>query len=589
MKPLVVVIACLAPLAPPAQAQSTERVSISTSGAQGDDDSFRCSVSADGRYVAFDSWATTLVPGDTNGWQDVFVRDRLTGQTICVSVDPSGAPGDFYSQWPSISADGRYVAFSSSATNLVAGDTNGCEDVFVRDLQNGTTVRASVDSNGVQGTNFSNEPSLSADGSRVAFSSFAPNLVPGDTNMWIDVFVHDFANGQTQRASVSSSGAQADSQSRFPALSADGTHVVFGSDATNLVGGDSNLVRDAFVRDLAAGTTVLVSLATNGAQANQATDYTVSLSADGRFVAFASAASNLVAGDLPFTSDVFVRDMWTGETRCASLDGAGIPVGQSLGPSLSADGRWLAFASGASNLVAGDTNGTSDVFLRDQLLGATRLLSVDGAGNQGNAASSVAIALSPDGSVAAFDSEATNLVAGDTNAFMDVFVRVPGTLTVTAFCFGDGTQASPCPCGNDGSAGRGCDNSAATGGALLALTAIADPDSASLTASALGSSSLAIFLQGDALLGPAVAFGDGLRCAGGTLKRLYAKNPQGGSVHAPQPGDLPLGVRSAQLGDALATGSTRIYQAWYRDSAASFCPAPAGDLFNASNAVRVDW
>ena len=240
-------------------------------------------------------------------------------------------------------------------------------------------------------------------------------------------------------------------------------------------------------------------------------------------------------------------------------------------------------------LVAGDSNGTSDVFLLDRLVGVKTLLSVDSAGNQGNGPSSVAIALSADGTVVAFDSDATNLVPGDTNALMDVFVRVPGSLAATALCFGDGTQASPCPCGNNGSAGRGCDNSGATGGARLALTGVADPDSVTLIASSLGSSSLAIFMQGDALLGPGIPFGDGLRCAGGTLKRLYAKSPLGGTVQAPQPGDLPLGVRSAQLGDPLATGSNRIYQTWYRDSVASFCPAPAGDLFNASNALSVDW
>src|SRR5262245_55000678 len=150
MKPLPRVLASVALLAAIGHAQSTTRVSIATSGTQGDDESFRSSISADGRYVAFDSWATTLVPGDVNGYIDVFLRDRLTGQTVCVSVDAFGAPANFYSESPSISADGRYVAFSSGATNLVPGDTNGVDDVFVRDLWNGTTVRASVDSSGVQ-------------------------------------------------------------------------------------------------------------------------------------------------------------------------------------------------------------------------------------------------------------------------------------------------------------------------------------------------------------------------------------------------------------------------------------------------------
>ena len=185
----LVVLALAGPLA----GQVTERVSVHSLGAEGNDHSIYPSVSADGRYVAFHSLATNLVPGDTNGVQDVFVRDRQSGTTERVSVDSLGAQGNSLSEFPSISADGRYVAFHSWASNLVPGDTNGWGDVFVRDCQSGTTERVSVDSLGAEGnyTSGFSRPSISPDGCCVAFESAASNLVTGDTNGEEDVFVRD--------------------------------------------------------------------------------------------------------------------------------------------------------------------------------------------------------------------------------------------------------------------------------------------------------------------------------------------------------------------------------------------------------------
>jgi Tol biopolymer transport system component len=249
-----VFLACLIALGPPARAGTTERVSVSSSGEEGNAQSGLPCVSADGRFVAFHSGATNLVPGDTNGWADVFVHDRLTGTTDRVSVSSSGeqanwTPYALSSKFPSISSDGRFVAFSSFATNLVPGDTNGREDVFVHDRLTGVTERVSVSSSGQQGNADSLTSSISADGRFVAFCSLANNLLPGDTNGCGDIFVHDRLTGATERVSVSSSGEPGNGGSYDPCISQDGRFVAFDSWSSNLVPGDTNGFEDVFVRD----------------------------------------------------------------------------------------------------------------------------------------------------------------------------------------------------------------------------------------------------------------------------------------------------------------------------------------------------
>ncbi len=230
-----------------ALAQGTWRVSADSSGVDGNGGSYEPSISGDGRFVAFWSPATNLVPGDTNSKEDVFVHDRQSGTTTRVSVDSLGVQGNGASLFPSISGDGRFVAFQSRATNLVPGDTNGWSDVFVHDRQTGTTTRVSVDSSGVQGNLDSSFPSISGDGRFVAFYSFANNLVSGDTNGRADVLVHDRQSGTTTRVSIDSSGIQGKSLSEHPSISGDGRFVAFESAATNLVPGDTNAKRDVFV------------------------------------------------------------------------------------------------------------------------------------------------------------------------------------------------------------------------------------------------------------------------------------------------------------------------------------------------------
>jgi Tol biopolymer transport system component len=260
----------LLPIQPPASGQETERVSVDSSGseANGDDYAWGGGISGNGRWVVFGGYASNLVANDTNALRDVFVRDREAGTTERVSVDSSGGQANDFS-WNfefAISADGRCVAFVSYASNLVQGDTNQDEDVFVHDRATGITERVSVDSSGGQangGNRYvpgSSQPSISADGQIVAFTSFADNLVPGDANGVSDVFVHDRSSGVTERVSVDSSGAEANGASDGPAISANGRFVAFTSAADDLVAGDTNQTYDVFVHDRATGTTERVSV-----------------------------------------------------------------------------------------------------------------------------------------------------------------------------------------------------------------------------------------------------------------------------------------------------------------------------------------
>src|SRR4028119_1991642 len=288
-------------------------VSVDSAGNQGNSFSYSPSISADGRFVAFSSLASNLVPGDTNNYHDIFVRDTLTNTTTRVSVDSAGNQGNSnnfsnFSSTPSISADGRFVAFPSNSSNLVPGDTNNNNDIFVRDRLTNTTTRVSVDSAGNQGngnnfTNFVSTPSISADGRFVAFSSNASNLVPGDTTNNNDIFVRDRLTNTTTLVSVDSAGNQGNTDSNNPSISADGRFVAFSSDASNIVPGDTNNNNDIFVRDRLTNTTTRVSVDSAG---NQANTYSTSpsISADGRFVAFASNSSNLVPGDTNNTYDM---------------------------------------------------------------------------------------------------------------------------------------------------------------------------------------------------------------------------------------------------------------------------------------------
>jgi Tol biopolymer transport system component len=390
------------------------RPSVATGGAQADGDSLFPQISAGGRRVAFASRATDLVPGDANGVEDVFVRDRETQTTVLVSVGAGGAPANGGSNNPSISGDGRYVAFRSEASNLVAGDANGAPDVFVRDLERGTTELVSVATGGARGNDYSQGPRVSADGRFVAFESGATNLVSGDTNGEQDVFVRDRRTGRTARVSVSPGGGQFRASATLTAASPNGRYVGFSLSPPGRPW-------EAFVRDRRTGRTARLSVGAGGARADGDV-FVGGISSDGRFVSLTSTATNLVRGDTNGEQDVFVRDRRTGRTARVSVGAGGAQANGGSGlASLSADGRFVAFDSNATNLVRGDTNGAPDVFVRDRRTGRTTRASVARSGAQADRGGQTP-ALSPDGRFVAFHSDATNLVRGDTNGVFDVFV-----------------------------------------------------------------------------------------------------------------------------------------------------------------------
>jgi len=346
---------------------SIVRASVTSAGLESNGTNEYPHLSGDGRYVAFESTADNLVPGDTNQSRDVFVRDLVAGTIERVSIDSSGLESAGNSFKPRISDDGRWVVFESVSSHLVPGDENGWTDVFVRDRQAGTTVRASVNSSGREGNHVSMHPRISADGRYVLFASKADNLVSDDTNFTWDVFLRDLQTGQTTRVSVGSGGVEGNRQSYGSSISDDGRYVAFDSYATNLVPGDSNDQEDCFVHDRLTAATTRVSVDSAGGQAR--TDSRApELSADGRLVVFQSEAKDLVPVPSGKSWAVYLHDRETGVTTLESVSSSGV-TGQrdSRDASMSADGRYLTFMSSGNVLVPDDLNGLIDVFARDRL------------------------------------------------------------------------------------------------------------------------------------------------------------------------------------------------------------------------------
>jgi Tol biopolymer transport system component len=400
-----------------------ERVSVNSLGEEGNNESSRPVVSGDGRYVVFSSLATNLVPTDTNvflGW-DIFVHDREIGETTLVSVSSTSEQGNAPSTTPDVSADGRYVVFDSLATNLVVSDTNNIDDVFLYDRQTKTTVRVSVSSTGEQGNNYSHSPTISADGRYIVFTSNANNLVPDDTNNQPDIFVHDRVLGTTERVSINSQGEEGDYSSHSGRLSADGRYVVFTSYANNLVPGDTNSEQDVFVHDRLNRQTNRISISSLGVQGN-ADSLNGDISASGRYVVFTSVATNLVTIPLNSSMNVFLHDRSTGQTVLISQNTMGIAGNHWSGfARLSGDEQFIIFHSQASNLVTGDNNGFNDVFVFERSTGYLVRVNTTPGGDQGNGNSGQG-ASDDTGRIVVFESEANNLVLNDSNNRPDIFV-----------------------------------------------------------------------------------------------------------------------------------------------------------------------
>ncbi len=473
------------------------RVSVKSNGAHANSDSYNPYLSADGVNVVFESNASNLVTGDTNNTSDVFLHNRNTGVTSRVSVRATNTQVNNYSYSPSISADGRYVAFASDATNLVTGDTNGQTDIFVRDVTAKTTTRVSVGSGGAQGNDWSGDGIISDNGRYVAFASAATNLTPDDGDEWSDVFIRDRQANTTTLVSRDAAGNPSDGWAQWPSLSADGSLVAFddyagltpggngqqnvyvrnwqtgtivrasvddsgapslgayystlSADGTNvafvsygpLLGSDSNGVSDIYLRRLNANQTLRVSAVAFAYTAPNNHSAYPAPSLDGRYVAYASWAGNLVPYDGGNDLDVFVTDRQTDVTTTVSQDEYGNAVGGALEKvDISDNGRYVAFA-GSSNYVEDDYNGQIDVHVRDRQTNTTTLVSVNSDDEQGDL-DSWDPSLSGDGNLVAFVSAAHNLAANDNNDMVDAFVhnRTTGVTTRVSLTAGGGEGTS---------------------------------------------------------------------------------------------------------------------------------------------------
>lgn len=449
--------------------QTTVRISVDSDGNQSlpvNDTDPSATISGDGRFVVFTTDAPNLFPGDVNNSQDVFLRDRDTDEngifdepgavsTTLISFNASNTTtGNGASLYPRISRTGRFVVFRSGSTNLVAGDSNGYVDIFVRDVVAGTTARVNVDSAGQQalgGSSGIQFQAISDDGRHVAFDSLATNLVPGDTNQKRDVFVHDrdvSGNGifdepgdiRTVRVSVGAGGQQADDESQVPWMTPDGRFVAFSSSATNLVANDKNRATDTFLHDRDAdgngifdesglGTTSIerISVTTSGQEGERnALSSFGALSEDGRFVLFNSSAA-LAPADNNGTMDSYLRDRRAGTTTLVSLNSAGDSPSGHVGVStMSADGRFVVLSGWAGGVTENPVFGVS-TYVRDLVTGSITMVSIgaSGASNSDHAHGEI----SADGRFVVFQTAAGNMVAGDTNDRYDYFVRGPDLTT----------------------------------------------------------------------------------------------------------------------------------------------------------------
>ena len=386
----------------------------------------RCALTPDGSVVAYVSRAQ-LVPNDQNTLWDIYLVDRRVGLSPeLISVTLTGGTSTWEAKGdPDISSDGRYVAFCSDADDLVPGDTNGGPDAFVRDRLLGTTILCSISTTGAQGHAIA-RLAMSDDGRFVVFSSLSTILVVPDNNGIIpDVFVRDLVAGTTERVDVNDAGVQANGASGAidPIdSSGDGRYVVFMSEATNLVVGDTNGKQDVYLRDRIAGTTTLVSRTSAGMLGNDHSFYP-RISPDGRWVSFCSRATNLVANDSNSEFDVFVRDVAGSTTRCLSLDANGATAnGRSSHPMFSTCGRFVGFESSASNLEIGDLNGAWDGFIHDLVTSRTWRPAVGPGGVEADLGAAPPN-MSDGARTVTFSTSSTNMLSQPVNQWVHVYAR----------------------------------------------------------------------------------------------------------------------------------------------------------------------
>ncbi len=446
--------------------QTTDRVSLDENGQEAQGSSVNAQISNDGRHVVFQSSAMLTVGSSV--FTNVFVRDRNTGRTVILDTGPGGAPSNAASLNPRMSSDGRFVVFFSAASNLVAGDLNVTEDVFLYDRDvddngvfdegNGAVELISLAYDGSQSDAPSDLPVVSDDGRWVVFWSAATNLVANDVNSVPDLFVRDRVLQMTSRLSVSSAGAEANGSSTKPALSASGRFLAFATHADNLVGGDTNGVEDVVlldrdpdingVFDEGNSVYVMVSNGDGGVPADGASG-APDVSDDGTLVVFDSVATNLVAGGTSGRQQVYLRDLNLGSTFLLSRNGTTEGNDRSEFAAISGGGAYAVFQSRASNLVSGDNNNWDDVFLVNLGAGSLKRYSVNGAGGESSSYSHRP-AIAEIGPQVAFNSPSSDLVPHDTNNSLDVFVHGVGNfapqLVVEELHRGQTSAAFACNC-----------------------------------------------------------------------------------------------------------------------------------------------
>ena len=406
---------------------SPERISLTNLGNEQDSESRIVDISEDGVWVTFHSEASNLFDGSpTVSVVGVYLYNTQTGNLILASKDTDDSPPNDNSDKPSISADGRYIAFESSASDLVADDLNTASDIFVYDKFSDTVEIVSLTSGGLQADGNSTYPLISSDGRYVVFSSLATNLVAGDTNGESDIFMYDRQNDTIERISVSSAEAEANGGSTIASISDDNNFVVFDSNATNLVAGDTNNKTDIFIRNITAGTTERISVSSAEAEGNnnsQLSAYLNNISEDGNLIVFSSTATNLVSGDTNVALDVFIRNITAGTTERLSINESDVEGnGASNEAQISSTGRYVSFMSSATNLVSdADTNGGVDIFILDRDTDNLERVDVGLSGAQISNAGFYMMRFTSDLEYLLFASEASNIVNSDTNGVSDVF------------------------------------------------------------------------------------------------------------------------------------------------------------------------
>ena len=533
-------------------------VSVNSNGTFGNNFSYFSQISDDGRYVVFQSQSSNLAPGDNNGQYDIFRHDLVAGTTEIVSLRVNGTgSANGLGLSPDISGDGRYVVYGSNASNAVPGDTNGTWDVFLRDMELGVTERISVTSTGAQAAQRSDPGRITPDGRFVVFESDA-DLAPADTNGVKDVYRLDRQSGQLDLVSVTAGGGQGTGWSYHPDVSDDGQRITFTSGNDNFVPGDTNGSLDIFLKDMTTGELTRVNTTATGAHSSTSECTWPYISGDGGTVAFSSRAPNLVAGDTNGDWDIFSKNVATGAIQRLSVrpNGGQADDGTRTPMSISTDGNMIIFASLATNLVVGDTNGSQDVFLRNLSAGTTERVNLSITGGELNDDSWVP-AMSGDARFVTYSSEATNIVTGNTFNERQIFaIDRSGIQSIgTNYC-------APNP------------NST---GVVSQISATGSPVAANNDV-VLAATDLPLFTFGFFIVSRVQGFNmnpggsGGNLCLGGMIGRYVGpgqiqNSGAGGEITLaidltviPQPGGF----------EAAASGDTWNFQCWHRDIASFF-------------------